>query len=93
MHELSITRNIVAIVEEAAKGRRVRARDAGGRRAVRRGERGDRLLLRRRDRGDGARRRQPRNSQNRGSRALRVLRRRVRDRDAVRDLCLRFRLG
>ena len=36
MHELGITRNIVAIVGEAAKGRRVQPRDARDRQALRR---------------------------------------------------------
>ena len=90
MHELGITRNIVAIVEEAAKGRRVR------RVTLEVGELSGVMseaiafcfdVVTAGTALEGAK---PRNMRNRRSRALRVLRRRVRDRNAVRAVSLRF---
>ena len=93
MHELGITRNIVAIVEEAAKGA------ACGRVTLEVGELSGVMseaiafcfdVVTAGTALEGAK---PRNSRNRRSRALRVLRRRVRDRHAVCALCPAVRIG
>ena len=71
MHELGITQNIVAIVGEAAKGRRVHRVTLEVGEALGRDERRDRLLLRGCRTRRRARRRDARNPRDRGARPLR----------------------
>ena len=90
MHELGITRNIVAIVGEAAKGRRVTPRDARSREAL--GRDGDAIafcfeVVAQGTALEGAR---LEIHEIDGPRPLRGLRPRIRSRDAVHALPVRI---